>query len=195
MIYFELFYVFFLIGLLTFGGGYAMIPMIQDEIVSRGWLSTDVLGDFIAISEGTPGPFAINIATFVGSQTGGFFGAVCSTLGVVLPSFIIILLVAFVMKKVLNNQFVKAGLSSVSAVIIALILSTAIIFFIKTIFFQGHDLYSVDLYFDRTSLAIFLLISGFIIMYKKYQKKSLNPILILLLGAVLGIIFFYLLPY
>ena len=87
MIYFELFYVFFLIGLFTFGGGYAMIPMIQTEIVGRGWINDSTLTNFIAISEATPGPFAINIATFVGSHTGGIFGSICATLGVILPSF------------------------------------------------------------------------------------------------------------
>lgn len=190
MIYFELFYVFFYIGLLTFGGGYAMIPMVQDEIVTRGWLSDELLTDFIAISEGTPGPFAINIATMVGSQTGGFLGAVLATIGVALPSFVVILLIAMIMKKILKNRFVKAGLNGVIPVIVSLISATAIIFFIKTIFYQGHDLYTTKLYFDRASLAIFILLGLLMIAYKKAKKKSLNPIILLLLGAWLGIFVF-----
>ena len=111
MIYFELFYIFFLIGLFTFGGGYAMIPMIQEQVVGKGWMSEAQLTDFIAISETTPGPFAINISTFVGSQTGGILGAVCATLGVILPSFIIILIVSLIISKFLNNRFVKGALT------------------------------------------------------------------------------------
>lgn len=190
MIYFELFYVFFYIGILTFGGGYAMIPMIEEVVGQKGWLTSDVLSDFIAISEGTPGPFAINIATFTGSQTAGVFGAVCSTLGVVLPSFIIILLVAIVMKRILKNRFVQAGLRGVTPVVVSLISATAIIFFVKMVFFQGHSIYSVDASFDRASLGIFCIIGGFSLIYKKRKKKNLSPIIILLLGAVLGIIFF-----
>ena len=190
MIYFELFYVFFYIGLLTFGGGYAMIPMIQDEIVSRGWISQESLTDFIAISEGTPGPFAINISTMVGSQTGGILGAICATIGVILPSFIIILLVAFIMRRILKNRFVKAGLSGVIPVIIALISATAIIFFIKMLLFGGHNLYSQDPYFDRSSFAIFLIIGGICLVYYKVKKKSLNPIVLLLIGAGLGLLVF-----
>ena len=128
MIYFELFYTFFLIGLFTFGGGYAMIPMIQDQIVGKGWMTDAQLSDFIAISETTPGPFAINISTFVGSQTGGILGAVCSTIGVILPSFIIIILVSIILSKFLKNRFVKGALNGVKPVIIALISATAIVF-------------------------------------------------------------------
>ena len=117
MIYFQLFYTFFLIGLMTFGGGYAMIPMIQDTVVGNGWMTLTELTDFIAISEATPGPFAINIATFVGNKVGGVLGSVCTTLVVVLPSFIIILLVAFVLSKFINNKYVKGALNGVRPVI------------------------------------------------------------------------------
>lgn len=85
MINLYLFLTFFKIGLFTFGGGYAMIPMIQQDILSHGWLTQQQLIDFIAISESTPGPFAVNIATFVGMSQSGVAGAVCATLGVVLP--------------------------------------------------------------------------------------------------------------
>ena len=190
MIYFELFYVFFLIGLFTFGGGYAMIPMIQSEVVGRGWISSNALTDFIAISEATPGPFAINIATFVGSHTAGILGSVCATLGVVLPSFIIILLVAFVMTKIIKNRFVQGALRGVRPVILALILSTAIIFFIKMMLFSGNDIFSQTVAFDRKSTTLLLLLAGYVIMYKKINKKGLNPIALLGISAGLGIILF-----
>ena len=190
MIYFELFYVFFLIGLFTFGGGYAMIPMIQSEVVGRGWISSSALTDFIAISEATPGPFAINIATFVGSQTAGVLGAVCSTIGVVLPSFIIILLVAFVMTKIIKNRFVQGALRGIRPVILALILSTAIVFFMKAVYFGGNDLFSQTAAFDRKSFVLLLILGSFVVIYQKVNKKGLNPIALLALSALLGVLIF-----
>ena len=190
MIYFELFYVFFLIGLFTFGGGYAMIPMIQSEVVGRGWISSSALTDFIAISEATPGPFAINIATFVGSQTAGVLGALCSTLGVVLPSFIIILLVAFVMTKIIKNRFVQGALRGVRPVILALILSTAIVFFVKMLLFSGNDLFSQTIEFNKKGLALLLILGSYVLLYKYINKKGLNPIGLLGISALLGIIIF-----
>ena len=85
MIYFNLFLTFLRIGLFTFGGGYAMLPMIREEAEAQGWLNQSELIDFIAVSESTPGPFAVNIATFVGARIGGVFGSLCATLGVALP--------------------------------------------------------------------------------------------------------------
>ena len=190
MIFFELFYTFFLIGLFTFGGGYAMIPMIQDQIVGRGWMNDAQLSDFIAISESTPGPFAINISTFVGSRTAGIGGAICATVGVILPSFIIIILVSIILSKFLKNRFVQGGLNGVKPVILALILSTAIIFLVKMALYQGNALFSQTISFNRVSITLLILLSGFLLVYKKIQKKSLNPILLLLLSAGLGIILF-----
>ena len=191
MIYFQLFYTFFLIGLMTFGGGYAMIPMIQDTVVGNGWMTLTELTDFIAISEATPGPFAINIATFVGNKVGGILGSVCTTLGVVLPSFIIILLVAFVLSKFINNKYVKGALNGVRPVILALILFTAFSFLFRTILYRGNALFSQDIDFDRKSLALLLVVSCFLFVYKMVNKKSLNTLSVLLITAVLGLIVFY----
>lgn len=94
MILVELFITFFKIGLFTFGGGYAMIPMITDEVVAKGWATAQMLTDFIAIAESTPGTFAINTATFIGMEQMGVIGAIFATLGVIMPSFIIILIIA-----------------------------------------------------------------------------------------------------
>ncbi|MGM9873597.1 MAG: chromate transporter, partial [Bacilli bacterium] len=175
MIYFQLFYVFFLIGLFTFGGGYAMIPMIQSEVVTRGWISEATLTDFIAISEVTPGPFAVNIATFIGSEMGGILGSVCATIGLVLPSFIIVLLIAIILKKFITSKYVQAALNGVKPIIISLILSTVIFLFIKIIFFNGHSLNS-SFYFDRASLALLLVLFIISFLYKKKNKKKLSPI-------------------
>ena len=193
MIYFELFYIFFYIGLFTFGGGYAMIGMIQEEVIKRAWISEDALIDFIAISESTPGPFAINIATFIGSQTGGILGAACATLGVVLPSFIIILLVAMVMKRILKNKFVQGGLNGVRPVVISLILSTALFFFIRMAFTAGSSFnyHTTDFSFNRSGLAIFIILAFVCVLYKKDKKKSLNPIILLGISAVIGILVYF----
>ena len=189
MIYLELFYTFFLIGLFTFGGGYAMIPMIQEQVVGRGWISEKSLTDFIAISEATPGPFAINISTFVGNSVGGVFGALCATIGVILPSLIIIIIVAMIMKKFMKNRFVQGALAGVKPIVLALILSTALLLFVKTIFFNGNAIKG-DMDFDIRSLTMLILLSTLMVVYKKTQKKSLGAIKLLGFAALLGIIVF-----
>lgn len=189
MILFELFYTFFCIGLFTFGGGYAMIPMIEEQVVNKGWISANALTDFIAISEATPGPFAINIATFVGNSVGGFGGAALATLGVILPSLIIIIIVAMILKRFMNNKFVQGSLNGVKPIVLALILSTTILLFIKIVFFGGNSLQS-ELQIDRRSFVLLLTLLGFTFIYQKVKKKSLNPLLILGLSALLGIIIF-----
>ena len=105
MIYLQLFLTFLKIGAVTFGGGYAMIPLIKDECLSSGWLTENELLNFIAVAESTPGPIAVNMATFVGSSQAGFWGSFVATLGVVFPSFVIILLVASVIKNLLKFNF------------------------------------------------------------------------------------------
>ena len=189
MIYFELFYTFFLIGLFTFGGGYAMIPMIQEQVVEKGWISEKSLTDFIAISEATPGPFALNISTFVGNSVGGIFGAICATLGVILPSLIIIIIIAMIMKKFLKNKFVQGALTGVKPVVLGLILATTILLFIKVVFFRGNAIKG-DMEFDIRSLTLLIVLSGILIIYKKTQKKSLGAIKLLGISAILGIIIF-----
>lgn len=189
MIFFELFYTFFLIGLFTFGGGYAMIPMIQEQVVGKGWISGETLTDFIAISEVTPGPFALNISTFVGNNVAGIFGAVCSTIGVILPSLIVIIIVAMILNKFMKNRFVQGALIGVKPIVLALILSVAITLLIKVLFFGGHSLTS-EFTFDRKSFALLILLISTLLIFKKINKKSLNPIALLGLSALLGIIIF-----
>lgn len=181
MIYLELFLTFLKIGAFTFGGGYAMLPLIQEEVLANEWMAAEDIINFIAVSESTPGPFAINIATYVGSQVGGFFGAVCTTLGVVLPSFIIILIVAKIYDKFRKSFIVKGCMSGLKPAVIGLIGSAAIsigatVFIpngFSTALFTKPDLY--------VSLVIFALCV--VLVFKK-----LHPIIIICLSAVLGII-------
>lgn len=189
MIYFELFYTFFLIGLLTFGGGYAMIPMIRDQVVSRGWISETTLTDFIAISEVTPGPFAVNISTFIGNNTAGILGAIIATLAVILPSTIIIVIIALVMNKFLKNKYVQGGLNGIKPIVLSLILSTTIVMFFKIIFNTGN-IFLGEFDFDLKSFGLLLILSIYLIAYKKVKKKSLGAIPLLGLSALLGLIIF-----
>ena len=112
MIYVELFWNFLMIGALSFGGGYGMISLVRETVLGHGWLTEGEFLSFIAVSESTPGPLAINMATFIGASQGGFWGALCATLGVVLPSFVIILLVAAVLAGVLIGKEVFGGYGS-----------------------------------------------------------------------------------
>ena len=123
----DLFITFFKIGLFTFGGGYAMISTIRETIVeNKKWITDDELMQIITIAESTPGPIAINMATFIGAEQGGILGSIVATLGVVLPSFIIILLVASLLKRFIKNKYVQAFLKGVKPVVLGLILSTTV---------------------------------------------------------------------
>ncbi len=182
MIYLELFLTFFKIGAFTFGGGYAMLPLIESEVLSHKWLSIDALVNFIAVSESTPGPFAINIATYIGITRAGIVGAVFSTLGVVMPSFIIILIVANCFEKFKESNFVKGIMIGLKPAVIGLIAS-ALISIGKTVLFPNS--FTIDLSFFIT-LGIFI-ISAVLAFTKKH------PILIILLSAVFGIALGYIL--
>ncbi len=167
-----------------------MIPMIQDTVVGNNWMNINELTDFIAISEATPGPFAINISTFVGNKVGGFFGSFAATFGVVLPSFIVILIVAMIIKKFLNSKYVQGALYGVRPIVLSLILSTAILFLIRSIFFLNNAINYSELTFNRNGFGI--LVTLFIIntIYKKENKKSLTTLLILLLSGIMGLILY-----
>ena len=118
----DLFFTFMKIGAFTFGGGHAMIPLIQKETVEKkGWISDDDIFDVVAIAESTPGPVAINSATFVGYKTAGFFGALAATLGVILPSFIIIFIISGVLREFRENTVVKYAFFGIGAGVLALI--------------------------------------------------------------------------
>ena len=121
MIYLELFLIFFKIGAFTFGGGYAMLPLIQQEVLSQGWMDLEQLVNFIAVSESTPGPLAVNLSTYIGAETGGLLGAFCATVGVVLPSFVIILLVAKFYQAFQTNTLVKGCMNGLRPTVVGMI--------------------------------------------------------------------------
>ena len=192
MIYLQLFLTFLKIGAVSFGGGYAMIPLIQDEVMTHGWLSLNEILNFIAVSESTPGPIAINMATFVGSSQGGLLGAFCATLGVVLPSFIIILIVASVIKGLLKYAGVQAFLNGLRPVVVGLILGTAITIFMQVIF-SFENIQTSVISFDYKALIIFAITIGIHLFYKWKTKKTISPILLIIISAILGLILYGLL--
>ena len=132
MIYLELFFTFFMIGAFTFGGGYAMLPLVQAEVLEKGWMPLSEIVNFIAVSESTPGPFAINIATYIGSEMGGLFGSICATLGVVMPSFLIILIVARCFDRFRSSKIVSGAMSGLKPAVVGLI-SAAILSIAKAV--------------------------------------------------------------
>lgn len=181
MIFLELFMTFFKIGLFTFGGGYAMLPLIEAEVTTRSWIEMTELIDFIAVSESTPGPFAINMATYIGSELGGVFGSVCATLGVVMPSFIVILIVAKCYEKFKTNKIVAGCMTGLKPAAIGLIGSAAVTM-AKTVFFEsGVDFSQLATPKFYVSLATFALMT-FLIFKKKH------PIMIICLSALIGIV-------
>ena len=183
MIYLQLFLEFFKIGLFTFGGGVAMIPIIEDAAVSNGWLSQAGFYNLIGVCESTPGPIAINTATYIGSVQGGIFGSFCATLGVVLPSFLIILLIAAVLKNLTENKFFKGFLRGVTPVVVALISATGLTLLLTNIGVDG--LKSINP--DWTSIISFIAIAAIYFIVKYAFKKKLSAIQIILISAALGI--------
>lgn len=181
MIYLTLFWTFFKIGLFTFGGGYAMIPLIQSEVLAHNWMPLENLINFIAVSESTPGPFAINISTYIGAEKGGIFGSMCATFGVVLPSFVIILIVAKIYDKFKNSKAVSGAMTGLKPAVIGLI-GAAVISVGINVFF--HDGFTLDV-FKTVSFYISLVL--FLVMLFLILKKKLHPIIIICASAAVGI--------
>lgn len=184
MIYWYLFIEFLKIGLFTFGGGYAMLPLIKEVVLKYSWLTEEQFFDFIGVCESTPGPVAINMATYIGSMQGGFLGSLIATFAVVLPSFIIILLVASILKKFINNRFFQQALLGIKAVIIGLIFSTGITLLIKLLGFESLTVFN----FNFSSLIILLCLFILYTLFYKINKVKINAIALILTSAGLGII-------
>ena len=188
MIYLKLFLTFLKIGVISFGGGYAMISLMRDDCLSQGWLTEGELLNFIAVAESTPGPIAVNMATFVGSSQGGFLGAMLATLGVVLPSFVIILLVATLLSHLLKYAGVKAVLSGIRPAIVGMILATAITTALGVFASFGATVEMPKI--EWRSVVIFALICAAWYGWRKWKKAPPSPILLILLSGFLGVIFF-----
>ncbi|MGL4572123.1 MAG: chromate transporter [Clostridium sp.] len=168
----QLFFTFLKIGTFSFGGGYAMIPFIQREIITNNhWIAPSTFMDIIGISQMTPGPVAINSATFVGYKVSGVFGSMAATLGVVTTSFILVSIASKMMEKFKESKVLKAALLGMRPVLIALIIQAFI------------DL-AKDAYVDIKSVIITLIIGGLLL------SKKVHPIISIVIAGILGIIFY-----
>ncbi|MBQ9413680.1 MAG: chromate transporter [Clostridia bacterium] len=188
MIYLELFLTFLMIGAFTFGGGYAMLPLIQQAVLSHGWVSEQSLIDFIAVSESTPGPFAVNISTYVGAEVGGVLGAVCATLGVVLPSFVILLIVARFYTRFRESRIVRGMMAGLKPAVVGMI-AAALLSIAATVFFPAG--WTTAVFVDPTwylsaGIAILCGVLAF--------RTKWHPIALIGIAAALGVLGGYLLP-
>ena len=188
MIYLNLFLTFLKIGAVSFGGGYGMISLMREDCLSNGWLTESELLNFIAVAESTPGPIAVNMATFVGSSQGGLLGAFLATLGVVLPSFVVILLIASLFTRLMRYGAVKAVLSGIRPAIIALILGTALTMLLSLCF--GIKNLSTPPTVDLKALSILAVIALCAFVFSKISKKPISPILLIIISGVLGVVLY-----
>ncbi|MEE1086484.1 MAG: chromate transporter [Schaedlerella sp.] len=183
MIYLDLFLGFLRVGLFAFGGAYGAIPLIRDVVLSYGWLTDEALTYMIAVSESTPGPIMVNLATYVGSSQAGFLGAVIATLAVVLPSFVIILLVMIVLKNLLKNKYMQAILCGLKPCIIGIIMATGIFMVINNaVGLTNNFKYDIKAIILTVILAVIMFAS------KHILKKKVSPIVLIIVSAFCGIV-------
>ena len=185
MIYLDLFLGFLKVGCFAFGGAYGAIPLIRDVVLSYGWLSDETLTYMIAVSESTPGPIMVNLATYVGSSQVGMLGAIVSTLAVVLPSFIIILLVTALLKTELKNKYVQAVLRGLKPCVIGIVLATGIYMVVSNCFGRVSALSA-----NYQAIIITAILVASMFGYKHFKKKKLSPVLLIVLSAVAGMVIY-----
>ncbi|MBQ7172894.1 MAG: chromate transporter [Clostridia bacterium] len=185
----DLFLTFLKIGAVSFGGGYGMLALIREECLTHAWLTEEQLLNFIAVSESTPGPIAVNLATFIGSSQAGFPGALLATLGVILPAFCILLLVSALLGNFLKKPAVQGVLSGVRPAVVGLILGTGVTLFLSVVCGLSGGVF----HFDWRSLLVFGLVAAVGIglpLLPALKKKNfkLSPILLILFSALLGVL-------
>ena len=186
MIYLELFLDFLRLGALSFGGCYGMISMLSEMTASHGWLTETEFLNLVAVAESTPGPIVINMATFIGSTQGGILGSVVATLGAVTPSFILILLIAAVIKGFLEYRGVKAFLGGVRPCVVGLIIGTGTTMMLSVLL-GIKDIYNAPSP-DLWGIAVFCVLLIIAAIYKRLRKRSISPILLILISGLLGIL-------
>lgn len=192
MIYLYLFLEFFKVGLFTFGGGYAMIPLIKEVVLSHGWMDEAHFIDMIGLSEVTPGPIAVNMATFIGSEQGGFLGSTIATLGVILPAFIIMLLISILLKRFMKNRFIQATLGGIKTIAVALITSSAIILLSDVLFPIKYSDGNFSISFNFDVIKVFVLVIAGYFLIKMIIKRKPSPIITIIMAALISLAYFYL---
>ena len=182
MIYIDLFIGFLKVGLFSFGGGYVSIALIREIVLSYGWLDDEMLSYMIAVSESTPGPIMVNLATYIGSSQGGILGAFIATAAVVLPAFLIILIIMLLLKSLLKNKVVQGILSGLKPCIIGIILATGIY-----IIWKNFNICSGAVS-DVPAIVLTIVLGGLYFGLRKLIKKKISPIMLICVSAVCGMI-------
>ena len=178
MICLDLFAGFLKVGLFAFGGAYGAIPLIREVVLSRGWMEEDMLTSMIAVSESTPGPIMVNLATFVGRTRAGFAGALTATAAVVLPSFIIILLITALLKKLLKNPYVQAALRGMKPCAAGIILATGVYMILRQC--------AGGMTFHPAETVLTAVLACIYFGSRKFLKKGVSPIGLIGMAALAG---------
>ena len=181
MILLDLFIGFLRVGCFAFGGAYGAIPLIREIVLEYGWLTDEAITYMIAVSESTPGPSMVNMATYVGSSQAGLLGALLATFAVVLPAFVIILLVMVLLRNVLKNKYVQAVLRGMKPCVIGIVLATGLHMILKNCLpIEAGSA------FDGRDLAMTAVLAAVMFGAKPLVKKKVSPILLIVIAAVLG---------
>ena len=183
MICLDLLIGFLKVGLFAFGGAYGAIPLIRDVVLSYGWLDDEMLTYMIAVSESTPGPIMVNLATYVGSSQAGFPGALIATTAVVMPSFIIILLIMVLLKKLLKNSYVQAVLRGLKPCMIGIILATGVYMILHNCLGSVTALSP-----DTAAVIMTAALAAIYFGSRKILKNGISPIALIGISAVAGIL-------
>ena len=183
MIYLDLFLGFLRVGCFAFGGAYGAIPLIRDVVLSYGWLSDETLTYIIAVSESTPGPIMVNLATYVGSSQAGMLGSVIATLAVILPSFIVTLVVMAILQNVLKNKYVQAVLNGLKPCIIGIIIATGLYIIISNCILN-----TAGTPISIRAIIVMAILMAASLLAKYVFKKKMSPILLIAVAALTGII-------
>ena len=185
MILLKLFWDFFKVSCFTFGGAYGAIPLIRDMVLKNGWISDERLSYMIAVSESTPGPIIVNLATYIGNDQAGFWGSLIATVGVVLPAYLIIMLVIGILKNAIRNPHVQAVLRGLKPCVVGIVLATGLYMVIHNMLpLSGSKV------FDLPGIVITGILLCILWLYRKCRKKPLSPIALIVCSALLGVIVF-----
>ena len=181
MIYLDLFIGFLEVGFFSFGGAYAAIPLIRDVVLAHDWMDDEMLAYMIAVSESTPGPIMVNLATYVGSNKGGMLGALIATTAVILPAFFIILIIMVLAKSLIKNPYLQATLLGLKPCVVGIILATGVYMIL------GNCNLTTNNSVDFTAVIITCVLALIYFGSRKFIKKGLSPIGLICLSAVVGL--------
>lgn len=179
MIYLKIFWDFFRASCFTFGGAYGAIPLIRDMVLRNGWLTEEHLSDIIAVSESTPGPIMVNLATYVGSNQAGFWGSLIATTAVVLPAYLVIMLVMGILKNAIGSPGVQAVLQGLKPCVTGIVLATGLTMVIRNCL-PGMKIAGWQ------DLLVTLILAGVLVLWRLLRKKKLSPIILICLAGILG---------